>query len=210
MVRYYEIIQEDDKVEQYVERKRNMMKLLSTSYKIEPYHRITLVNDEIDCFRGALKTKEHISDLPNVMINEITGDFIIENTNLKNLLYSPIIVRGSVKITNNNLLESLEGLPKVIDVILDIGEGNNNLKSLKGIDEKSKIDTCYFTYNLNLPLLRLMYITDDVYLYNSDEHVELMPILNNHIQDYKNINERILRCKIALTHAGYESNARLD
>ena len=67
----------------------------------------------------------------------------------------------------------------------------------------------------NLPLLRLMYIKDNISIVDK-EGVEdegyhnLQNILNDHIKNYQDIDERILRCKIALERAGYESNARLD
>jgi hypothetical protein len=223
MVRYYEILEED--LSNKNRKIENILKKyfvpdtggLSWEYGIT--HEI--INGRVNILKDARgvrsMTSEKMEKLP-ISFGTIIGRFGCERLGLTTLENSPTELfendySYSFNCANNNLT-SLKYLPKNISMLFCQG---NPFISLEGLDSKTIILRISITFTENLPLLRLLVASHSIkfeehpndILSNSQIKVKpIQDILNNHIKQYENINQRVLRCKDALIEAGYRDNAK--
>ena len=128
-----------------------------------------------------------VNRLP-VKFLKVAGDFIINNNQLTTLEGCPIEVGGDFEC-KNNLLTSLVGGPE--KVVNDYRCVDNKLTSLVGIP-KNVTATFKLSYDKNLPLLRLLTLTN----FTFDNH--------------SNINYAFDIMTVLLKYAGQGRKAALD
>ena len=92
------------------------------------------------------------------------------NCDIHTLINGPLHVTGYF-LCYNNSLTTLDGSPK-IDIVFNCN--NNPIKSLKGI-EIAQPKNFMFEYYRELPLLKLLYVTESITIYNKTK----IPMLND-------------------------------
>ena len=214
MVRYSEIIKEEyESYENRIEKNRQLRirvtSELSKYYDLKPFNKISISDGKVDFVKGNVTTKKGITELPDVGFYEIDKDFFVNNTNLKNLINSPIKVGGGMNVFDNLELESLEGLPTEIGDVLNI-MNCPKLKSLEGLEAKSNITHVLLSYLSTLPMLRLLLVKNFItFLSGADNTKNIEDILNKYIRNKDmQLYEKQMRCQHELLeYPEYRLNA---
>lgn len=233
MVRYREIIKENEG--KFTE--DEIFAIIQRFYEFEDQPEITRfdpVTNEVNIYAaGTMELIEAQQLLPFTLHTVSTRILICKNFALKKLVNMPKFTPGSINCANNKLnsfenmpvgidelfltnnkFTSLEGLPTTI-TWLDCAD--NPLQSLKGLEHCKKLKMLRMTYSVNLPLLRILSMTDNqsVILFYSNfvdddsaEQQRVEDILMHHLRTYSNIKERIYKCQYELIKAGFKGNAK--
>lgn len=179
-------------------------KLLLKYFRIEGEFKIN--NDDSITINGNcfLKKLNQFTKLP-IKFELITGIFNIADSHLTTLEGCPKEIGSSFRCHNNDLT-SLIGGPETVGSHYQCI--TNNITSLDGLP-KLVGGSFWISYNLHLPLLRLLSIKDIKHIDFdpvSDDTKIIGKILNKYIGNPSSGN--ILACAAELTRVGFKENAR--
>jgi hypothetical protein len=110
-----------------------------------------------------------------------------------------------------NNLTTLDGLPNTL-ILLNCA--NNPLTTLASLEKCKNLVSLRLSYSRNLPLLRILSVVkDEVIFYNTEgnsgpDSEEVDKIINEHIEKYSNMKERIYKCQYEMIKLGYKDNAK--
>jgi hypothetical protein len=200
MVRYREIIQENN-----LNNIKYLEELASIHRKEFDVWAPFVVNPDtlrVDCDGDIIMNNLGKGKI-SIPFGVVSGEFNCAAMRLISLENSPTFVGGHF-CCNGNALKSLEYAPTQVEG--DFKCYNVDLTSLKGIEFDSIIKgDIVMDYNENLPLLRLCIGKGNVVTRRNE-----IPgvIITQHIKQYPNIKERIIKCQYDLIKSGFKNNAK--
>lgn len=191
--------------------------LLATHFRVNIDDCIIKPNGVVDnlTHKSRVRLTSTVNGKIPVKFGKIRSHFSCSNTGLTTLENAPEEVGGNFFCTENNLT-SFEHAPKNL-YKATVGNGSfygyaNPLQSLKGIEMDTIVSNIEVDYFPEMPLLRLL-VANEVVSFPKitsklEPATEVENILNQHIQEFPNLKERIIKCQYALMKAGFKANAK--